>query len=196
MKLIDGIEWVLFPVAKATVEITKQAVRGMACTLGFFGYPIVWLSASGELKPLSARVKYVMEYFFPDLDLDSVQIATDASAAIPGDKDAVTLNTSIYIMGAFDECDKENMRLLMHELVHVRQYMNKGWARFSCDYALQFLASGGSYEDIPMEQKARKFADDNHDAMVARMKDVCAKVTGPIQVSQPANWFWITWGGA
>lgn len=52
-----------------------------------------------------------------------------------------------------DESQKDNNWLLLHELIHWRQYQQKGIFRFYADYAVQFLRYG--YDAMPMEMEAR-----------------------------------------
>ncbi len=51
------------------------------------------------------------------------------------------------------EAQKDNKALLEHELVHWRQYQQKGLIRFYFDYAGQLKKHG--YDQMPMEKEAR-----------------------------------------
>ena len=55
----------------------------------------------------------------------------------------------IYIL----ESEKNNINLLEHELIHWKQYQQKGLLNFYLDYYTQFKSVG--YDSMPMEIEAR-----------------------------------------
>jgi hypothetical protein len=55
----------------------------------------------------------------------------------------------IYIL----ESQKDNLELLNHELIHWKQYQEKGLVNFYLDYLTQYNAYG--YDEMPMEFDAR-----------------------------------------
>ncbi|WP_051364337.1 hypothetical protein [Flavobacterium limnosediminis] len=60
----------------------------------------------------------------------------------------------IYIL----ESQKENKALLEHELIHWKQYQEKGLFKFYFDYYNQYNSYG--YDNMPMEIEARANEDD------------------------------------
>lgn len=55
----------------------------------------------------------------------------------------------IYI----NESHKNNQALLKHELIHWKQYQDKGLLKYYFDYTTQLLKHG--YDSMPMEKEAR-----------------------------------------
>lgn len=51
------------------------------------------------------------------------------------------------------ESEKDNKELIDHEIVHWKQYQNKGLIRFYIDYAKEMKELG--YDKMPMEKEAR-----------------------------------------
>ncbi|MEO0492111.1 MAG: DUF4157 domain-containing protein [Actinomycetota bacterium] len=79
---------------------------------------------------------------------------------LPRGADGMTIGSWIFVK---DDRDRRGDRqLLAHELVHVRQYAERGYLRFSLDYLRHYLAglvrhrrSRQAYLDIPAEVEAR-----------------------------------------
>ena len=84
---------------------------------------------------------------------------------LPRGADGMTIGSWIFLK---DDRDRTGDRaLLAHELVHVRQYAERGYLRFSFDYLRHYGAgllkhrkSKQAYLDIPAEVEARADADD------------------------------------
>ena len=120
-------------------------------------------------RRLSPQSIALLQPLFPELDLRDVRFIT--SASLPGnwftasnDVLAMTFGTHIWCKWkrAQMENSDEGLRLLMHELVHVRQFRERGSSKdaFACDYGVGFL-EGGSYEANPLEIEAYQFVADN-----------------------------------
>lgn len=80
--------------------------------------------------------------------------------ALPGSYVGITLGRRVML--AIDVPDDGNSTLLAHELVHVRQWSERGAVRFIVDYVTAFLRSlprtrswNRSYRAIPAEAEAR-----------------------------------------
>lgn len=56
------------------------------------------------------------------------------------------------------ESQKDNKALIEHELVHWKQYQEKGYFKFYKDYEAEFHKYG--YDKMPMEIEARTIEDD------------------------------------
>ena len=98
----------------------------------------------------------------PDL---AKQVRIFEVPVLPRGADGMTIGSWIFLK---DDRDRTGDRaLLAHELVHVRQYAERGYLRFSFDYLRHYGAgllrhrkSKQAYLDIPAEVEARADADD------------------------------------
>ena len=81
---------------------------------------------------------------------------------VPPGSSGITVGRLVVVRSA-----RPSPRLVRHELVHVRQYAERGYLRFSFDYLRHYGAgllkhrkSRKAYLDIPAEVEARADADD------------------------------------
>ncbi|MEM8707204.1 MAG: DUF4157 domain-containing protein [Actinomycetota bacterium] len=84
---------------------------------------------------------------------------------LPRGADGMTIGNWIFLKD--DRDTSGDRQLLAHELVHVRQYAEQGYVRFSLDYLKHYAAgllrhrrSRQAYLDIPAEVEARADAAD------------------------------------
>lgn len=103
-----------------------------------------------RLRPLSRRELQSLEGVCPGLDLTSVRVAEGCRLPILPEFAAITLGRSIYVRG---HLSRRPVSLLAHELVHIRQFAERGWLRMTADYGALWLEHG--YRRHPMEVEAR-----------------------------------------
>lgn len=84
---------------------------------------------------------------------------------LPRGADGMTIGSWIFLKDDRDRVG--NRTLLAHELVHVRQYAEQGYVRFSFDYLRHYVAGlvrhrrlRPAYLSIPAEVEARADADE------------------------------------
>ena len=118
--------------------------------------------------PLDLNQKAAVRPFFPGSTLDSARVLVLAEERVSNppfygelmrmgfeagslpDFAGMAAITFVDTVVSHGPCDN---RTLFHELVHVVQYENLGFAEFAARYVRGFL-SGGSYEAIPLERNA------------------------------------------
>lgn len=103
-----------------------------------------------KLRPLSRRERSDLEGVVPGLDLSRVRIAEGCRLPLLPEFVAITLGRSIYVRG---HLSRRPATLLVHELTHVRQFMEAGWLGMTARYATLWLEHG--YRQHPMEVEAR-----------------------------------------
>jgi hypothetical protein len=114
-----------------------------------------------------------LEHVFPDLDLGRVRFYEGLPVFIkPRDPAAITLPSiwgtrriNVYYRDGHDPCSCAGLKLIAHEMVHVRQYLDYaggyglGFVRaFLFPYLLCALRHG--YRDSPLEEEAYDFDDE------------------------------------
>ncbi len=79
---------------------------------------------------------------------------------IPGvDPAAVTLGRHIFMDPAYWPLDRlPGFRLLVHEMVHVRQWREKGWLGFLLTYIRDYLSHPQRYGGVRLEHEAVEVA--------------------------------------
>lgn len=97
-----------------------------------------------------------MAEFFPQLNLNDVELRTDATLAIAAKYRGITLGKTIYLRGGFNDGSPNDMQLLMHELVHVDQFRRLGRMTFACEYGMGVLLTW-DHDEIPLEKEAIAF---------------------------------------
>lgn len=115
----------------------------------FFLYPI----HRDLLRSSNIRIHYKAK--FP------IGFASDVKGATFGRH--VYLRSSAHASGAgFTDAFRNQVRLLIHELVHCRQYRSLGWSlpRFGLKYLREFCKAGFSYKKNIMEKKAYDIQND------------------------------------
>ncbi len=171
--LSDGLNWV----RDKALDIGASILSITLGTLFHYLYigTVYTLNAFKSKKRISDCLIKVMEdldLFPSDVNLSKVRIIQNARG-LAGD--GLTNNYTIYISGKFDEI--ESLRLLLHELKHVAQYQDMGYALFVITYDYQFVRYG--YTSAPLEKAARKFADDNEVKVNDQYDLDCRLVTSP-----------------
>ena len=122
-----------------------------------------------QRRKLAPKTIARLQPLFPEFDLSNVRFIT--SASLPrnwfpalAEAQAMTFGSHIWFKAKRKQVEDtdEGLRLLMHELVHVRQYRERGSSKdvFACHYGAGFL-QGGSYETNPMEIEAFQFVTDH-----------------------------------
>jgi hypothetical protein len=172
-------------------------INGLASLLGILiGWVdrgLTWLlNAAKDRRMLSARTRRIMAEFFHDIDLDSVGIVEHARLVAPPEKHAMVHGHTIYWEGTFHDCSYDDEELLMHELVHVRQFEREGSTGFYADYG-RWESGGGNWLEI----EAEGFAFDNKSALYQNVRAECPNAVAPSPApgGTPAD-FWIIWGPA
>lgn len=105
-------------------------------------------------RPLDPDVAALMEPHFTDLDLTTVRIVHPA--VIPSARrstSGLTIGSTIHLKVAPSADDLRAMRLVLHELVHVRQNADLGSTRFAHRYGVGW-ARHVSYRENPFEVEA------------------------------------------
>lgn len=113
---------------------------------------------------LSAETELVVKPYFTDLDLDDVRLR--APATLLSGRAGLTLGHRIFVTRRLDPNSPDDMALLIHELVHVRQRMRFGrfamMHRYGVEWARQL-----SYHNHPMEIEARQLQRMAHENLIA-----------------------------
>jgi hypothetical protein len=114
-----------------------------------------------RLQPATVRR---LQPLYPHVDLRGVDFVTSADLSVQQlfeeQAEAITFGSRMWFVHKrlhMEETDA-GLRLLMHELVHVSQYRERGSSKsaFACAYGVGYLEAG-NYEDNPMEKEARDF---------------------------------------
>lgn len=192
---------------------SAASASATACLSGIFAYIALKNSMDGKnrhgKKALSDRSIRIMSVFFPSLDLYSVKIRENSvfDNLIPQNADAFTIGDTIFFRGELRECalSKDavaeqdwfeiNMKLLMHELVHIDQIRRKGWRKFACEYALGATVEEVSITQNPLEREAYDFANKHEDDLFGLLEKECA-IERMQRQRQNSDWFWLLWGSA
>lgn len=161
-------------------------VASVAAALGWaLGPPGYWCTATllnrvnpGRRVPLSIRTKTILERCyrpaFPDVDLERVRLRCGARfPGVPIRPAGMTLEYTIFLrQPAFPECEPGAMLLLLHELVHVAQFVRgtrKGFAREYASGLVRYL----SYYAHPLEREARAFTESRAADVSQALAEVC-----------------------
>ncbi len=148
------------PAGGAARRVT-HAHRVSRTPLGFLGLGVYlfheawcWLFNRRGLRPLDAEMKRALEGLAPIPDLEAVRLNDRSLLVLPRRFRAITLASGIYARGGLTASNPTDMRLLLHELVHVAQVRRHGSAwRFAWEYGAG-VAAGWSWADHPMEVEA------------------------------------------
>ena len=184
------------------IKAIKDIAKSIGCSVGVAVYytdkAAMKIKNSGQKKKLEPMVKEIMSKFFSDVVLDKARLRLDSTLLTIGSFDAMTLGHTIYWRSpSFDPCVWEDMTLLMHELVHVRQIENDREVIFACKYGNGVLSTQ-SYESVPYEREAEAFKDkkkgEMYDMMVAH--PLCIKKIEEEQrrLTSSDDWDWLVWG--
>ncbi|HUK22478.1 MAG TPA: hypothetical protein VLV45_13105 [Gemmatimonadales bacterium] len=158
----------------------------LAQALGWaLGPPGYWCTAAflngvnpGARAPLPARAKRILDRcytaFFPSVDLDRIRLRCGARfPGVPVRPAGMALGHTIYLrQSRFDECDCRDMLLLIHELVHVAQFVRGTWTSFARDYAAGLLRHL-SYHANPLEREARAFTESHAMDVSQALAELC-----------------------
>lgn len=127
---------------------------------GLCGPPVAALAAGacallnpGRARPLSPVLQKELAARFPELDLTRVRITDRAVLPLQPHFAGITLGHRIYVRGPLDD-SPATRRLLAHELAHVRQFAELGFAGMARAYGALWLRHG--YTRHPMEEEARE----------------------------------------
>jgi len=190
---------VIWAVATAPWVAAKAALGCAGGIVGYIGISIYgFVTRPGDIHNLSASVISIMKHFFPSIDFDKITVRLGAKIIVRSGKRGMAIGRTIYLkQRTFDHCDERDMKLLMHELVHVRQYLDYGsvlpGVRSGCAYGQGFTQNWSS-ETNPKEVEARNFVTVNKEELLRLMSDVCTVVKRERTSTRRANWFWLTWG--
>ena len=144
---------------------------------------------SGKPRRLSAELLCAYEEVFPDVDLASVRYHHGAGDAIYGKRPAVTFGHHIYLRGKFDPDDADDIELMTHELVHVRQYEDRGFHGFAYAYGPTLCTK---WERRPLEREAIREEKRLRPLVREALRVGCASSAQPEEVQ--IDDVWTAWG--
>lgn len=174
--------------AESLVQWVWEVIKGLgqflaavgACLGGEIVYRIakadnVIANALRPYLPIPEGVRNRLAGIFPNDSFRSVFWIDQASLAANHFKsgtDGMTFGmpvtpigfpgNAIYLKPRFDFSDPTFKRLLVHELVHVRQYQKFGGELgFACAYGIGYAKAGFDYRKNPMEVEAYRFVEAN-----------------------------------
>ena len=134
-------------------------IRMVLSPIGVVGGPVVagliavWARAlnGSRLRPLTAAERAVLRGEFGPEELEGVRVAEGCTLPLLPGFVAVTLGNEIYVRGRLASLQRG---LLAHELVHVRQFRERGWVGMTAQYGRLWVEHG--YLRHPMEVEARR----------------------------------------
>jgi hypothetical protein len=106
---------------------------------------------------LSPSLQRILSNHYPSIDLYKIKIISMANGILYG-KTGLTQGNEIFFKCTFSENNIDNLKLLLHELVHVKQYTKYGMWKFYILYAYGYINKVFSYPDIPLEKEAFDYA--------------------------------------
>ena len=118
---------------------------------------LLLLNARKKRVSLSASMSNILQRHFHSADFTKVRIIPHANG-VPWGKSAVTHGNSIFCREGFSEENRDDIDLIVHELVHVEQYNKYGKLGFYILYGFQFLNGGFSYYRIGLEKEAFSYS--------------------------------------
>ncbi len=121
-----------------------------------------------KAEPLPTELRGAVELMVTDIDLDDVLVTT--GARIPSGHDGLTLGIRVFIAGEIQPDSADDMALLIHELVHVRQCRRYGRLTMMRQYGVEW-ARVLSYNDHPLEVEARNYQTWAHGRLTSRPSD-------------------------
>jgi hypothetical protein len=138
----------------------KQLVFGAAAVVAFYFYilpAVTLLNIRKTRQPLNDTTRFLLQALFPGVDLGTVDVVADATLPWPKARRAITLGSKVYVRNGFNQRLTRDLRLMLHELVHVDQYRRLGMPGFIWAYG-KALGKGGSYRKNLLEIEAFAFA--------------------------------------
>ncbi len=177
MGLFSGVESFFKDTGSSILDIGAGII---SITLGslihylyIFGvYVLNSLKSKEHLSDCLIKVLEDLDLFLSDVDLSRVRIIDNAIGLFGW---GLTNKYTIYISESFNETGK--LDYLLHELKHVEQYQDLGYAEFVATYDFQVVRYG--YTNAPLEKAATKFEDDNQDTVLKIYNADCTPVTSP-----------------
>ena len=111
-----------------------------------FGNPVSRFDFYG-LEPLLEWTKEFLKPFFPNLDLDKIEVHPGSALGLLVNKTsgdfAITFGNDIYFYEDFYNLYLvTGTGLIAHELTHAQDYANSGWDQFLGNYLLEYLGYG------------------------------------------------------
>lgn len=147
-----------------------------------FSFHRLWCAVLNDryLAPISPGVQEVLGPLLPELDLDQVWVAPRAQLVLPRAFRAITLGRCIYVRGDWDPRSLGDVRLLLHELVHVGQYVRDGWGwlGFAGRYGAGVVGPW-SWAGHPMEIEAIDHEHLSAAVLAERFAEACLRPTYP-----------------
>jgi hypothetical protein len=89
-------------------------------------------------QKMDAFTQERMRQLFPNMRLDEIKLYEGADV-FPSWAAAITFRKTIFIRSQVRTCDYSENKVLVHELVHVKQYHQLGFYQFACRYADEVL---------------------------------------------------------
>jgi hypothetical protein len=145
-------------------DLVKAAISG---SLAFDpGEQVYWVAKAAHATVNAHKhhlkiyddVRRRMGVFFPGLDLGPVRVVQDATVlarVFRSSIEATTTGDTIYCVMHDMQYTYAGMKLLIHELCHVKQMRNMGEDTFATEYGVEFVQHG--YEHMPLETAAYEF---------------------------------------
>jgi hypothetical protein len=161
-------EWV-WELTEGVIQFIKSLG---ACLAGEIIYQIAMAdneieNAFGSMTYLSADVRSRLLVIYPNDSFEDVCVVDQARLSAnhyQSGTDGMTfgdeLGYTIYLKPRFNFSRAEIKRLLVHELMHVRQHRRfHGNLGFACAYGIGFADAGFDYRTNPLEAEAYDFVD-------------------------------------
>ena len=122
----------------------------------YFVYELFVRLINGKGAPIPPDIRARVEPYISDVDLDRVQLAM--AARVPSGHAGLTLGWRMFINRELAATNDDDMRLLIHELVHVRQCQRFGRTGMMRKYGVEW-ARILSYNNHPLEVEANAYED-------------------------------------
>lgn len=154
-------------------------------------------------RPLDPREKALLRAFFSDNDvpIDTLRIHENATLLAPKDKTAMCVGNRIYWEGQLDICPSDDgygdrqARVLVHEVVHARQFYEGGFwevdyiSAYLLEWVIGLFAGGNA-----MEAEADTFVSLRREDIHSRRELVCRADRDSLLAASPEAWDWILLG--
>ena len=111
---------------------------------------------NGAGEPIPSDIRATVERYVGDVDLDRVRLRM--GALVPSGHAGLTLGWRIFIDRELAATNDDDMRLLIHEFVHVRQCQRLGRTGMMRKYGVEW-ARVLSYREHPLEVEANAHED-------------------------------------
>ncbi|MHA2279189.1 MAG: hypothetical protein ACXAC2_25700, partial [Candidatus Kariarchaeaceae archaeon] len=173
------IEKIVYFIGNVITTIIDLIAKLGACLAGKVAYSFaknanILENLGKHITPLPTSFKDRLPRVFGSTKFEEVMIVENAiliANFFGGSKKGMTFGNVfwygmpclavIFLVGSFDQNKFTDRRLLVHELVHVKQLRRFGYSdsNFACAYGIGYYEGGFSYENNPLEVEAYSFTD-------------------------------------